>query len=68
MHLKPLPGVDSRSVSSASANGGRGRLVSVNSIRYCVRVAGSGIGGGARDTDKIEIEMDARHIVTHRGR
>jgi hypothetical protein len=38
----------------------------VNSIRYSVPVAWIGHRVGVRETrDKIEIEMDARHIVTH---
>src|SRR5439155_26001949 len=40
--------------------------VSVNSIRYSVPVPWIGRRVGVRETrDKIEIEMDARHIVTH---
>jgi transposase len=40
--------------------------VSVNSIRYSVPVAWIGHRVEVRETrDKIEIEMDARHIVTH---
>jgi hypothetical protein len=40
--------------------------VSVNSIRYSVPVAWIGRRVEARETrDKIEIELDARHLVTH---
>jgi hypothetical protein len=40
--------------------------VSVNSIRYSVPVPWIGHRVEVRETrDKIEIEMDARHIVTH---
>jgi len=40
--------------------------VSVNSIRYSVPVAWIGHRVEVRETrDKIEIEMDARHIVAH---
>ena len=40
--------------------------VSVNSIRYSVPVAWIGRRGEVRETrDKLEIELDARHIVTH---
>jgi hypothetical protein len=40
--------------------------VSVNSIRYSVPVAWIGRRVEVRETrDKLEIELDARHIVTH---
>jgi hypothetical protein len=50
-------GVDSGSVSPAATNGGRGRLLPVSGIGRRVE---------ARETrDKIEIELDARHLVAH---
>jgi len=66
MHLKPLPAwvpevyrLHPRTVD------GEG-YVSVNSIRYSVPVAWIGHRVEVRETrNKIEIEMDARHIVTH---
>jgi len=66
MHLKPLPAwipevyrLHQRTVDVEG-------YVSVNSIRYSVPVAWIGHRVEVRETrDKIEIEMDARHIVTH---
>jgi len=66
MHLKPLPAwipevyrLHQRTVDVEG-------YVSVNSIRYSVPVAWIGHRVDVRETrDKIEIEMDARHIVTH---
>jgi hypothetical protein len=66
MHLKPLPAwipevyrLHQRTVDVEG-------YVSVNSIRYSVPVAWIGHRVEGRETrDKIEIEMDARHIVTH---
>jgi len=66
MHLKPLPAwipevyrLHQRTVDVEG-------YVSVNSIRYSVPVAWIGHRAEVRETrDKIEIEMDARHIVTH---
>src|SRR6202050_5522009 len=66
MHLKPLPvwipevyRLHQRTVD------GEG-YVSVNSIRYSVPVPWIGHRVEVRETrDKIEIEMDARHIVAH---
>src|SRR5580692_10045369 len=65
-HLKPLPAwipdvysMHQRTVDVAG-------YMSVNSIRYSVPVAWIGHRVEVRETrDKIEIEMDARHIVTH---
>src|SRR3954467_10855267 len=65
-HLKSLPGwipavyrLHQRTVDIEG-------YVSVNSIRYSVPVAWIGHRVEVRETrDKIEIEMDARHIVTH---
>ena len=65
-HLKPLPAwipevyrLHQRKVDVEG-------YVSVNSIRYSVPVAWIGHRVEVRETrDKIEIEMDARHIVTH---
>jgi len=65
-HLKPLPAwipdvyrLHQRTVDVEG-------YVSVNSIRYSVPVAWIGHRVEVRETrDKIEIEMDARHIVTH---
>jgi transposase len=66
MHLKPLPAwipevyrLHQRTVDVEG-------YVSVNSIRYSVPVAWIGHRVEVRETRvKIEIEMDARHIVTH---
>ena len=66
LHLKPLPAwipevyrLHQRTVDVEG-------YVSVNSIRYSVPVAWVGHRVEVRETrDKIEIEMDARHIVTH---
>ena len=69
MHLKPLPAwipevyrLHQRTVDVEG-------YVSVNSIRYSVPVAWIGRRVEVRETrDKIEIELDARHIVTHVAR
>jgi transposase len=66
LHLKPLPAwipevyrLHQRTVDVEG-------YVSVNSIRYSVPVPWIGHRVEVRETrDKIEIEMDARHIVTH---
>jgi hypothetical protein len=66
MHLKPLPAwipevyrLHQRTVDVEG-------YVSVNSIRYSVPVPWIGHPVEVRETrDEIEIEMDARHIVTH---
>jgi len=66
LHLKPLPAwipevyrLHQRTVDVEG-------YVSVNSIRYSVPVAWIGRRVEARETrDKLEIELDARHIVTH---
>ena len=66
MHLKPLPAwipevyrLHQRTVDVEG-------YVSVNSIRYSVPVAWIGHRVEVRETwYQIEIEMDARHIVTH---
>jgi transposase len=66
MHLKPLPAwipevyrLHQRTVDVEG-------YVSVNTIRYSVPVAWIGRRVEVRETrDKIEIELDARHIVTH---
>ncbi|SPF53798.1 conserved hypothetical protein [Candidatus Sulfopaludibacter sp. SbA4] len=66
LHLKPLPAwipevyrLHQRTVDVEG-------YVSVNSIRYSVPVAWIGHRVEVRETRaKIEIEMDARHIVTH---
>ena len=66
MHLKPLPAwipevyrLHQRTVDVEG-------YVSVNSIRYSVPVAWIGRRVEVRETrDKLEIELDARHIVTH---
>ena len=66
LHLKPLPAwipevyrLHQRTVDVEG-------YVSVNSIRYSVPVAWIGRRVEVRETrDKIEIELDARHIVTH---
>jgi Mu transposase, C-terminal domain len=65
MHLKPLPAwipevyrLHQRTVDVEG-------YVSVNSIRYSVPVAWIGHRVEVRETrDKIEIEMDTRHVVT----
>jgi len=66
LHLKPLPAwipepyrLHSRTVDVEG-------YVSVNTIRYSVPVAWIGRRVEVRETrDKLEIELDARHIVTH---
>src|SRR5271170_4161850 len=66
MHLKPLPAwipevyrLHQRTVDVEG-------YVALNSIRYSVPVPWIGHRVEVRETrDKIEIEMDARHIVTH---
>jgi transposase len=66
LHLKPLPAwipevyrLHQRTVDVEG-------YVSVNSIRYSVPVAWIGRRVEIRETrDRIEIELDARHIVTH---
>jgi hypothetical protein len=66
MHLKPLPAwipevyrLHQRTVDVEG-------YVSVNSIRYSVPVAWIGRRVEVRETRaKLEIELDARHIVTH---
>ena len=65
-HLKPLPSwipepyrLHQRTVDVEG-------YVSVNTIRYSVPVAWIGRRAEVRETrDKLEIELDARHIVTH---
>jgi len=66
MHLKPLPAwipeVYRLHPRTVDVEG----YVSVNSIRYSVPVAWIGRRVEVRETrDKIEIELNARHIVTH---
>src|SRR5881275_3177639 len=66
LHLKPLPAwipeVYRMHQRTVDVEG----YVSVNSIRYSVPVPWIGRRVEVRETrDKIEIEMDARHIVTH---
>src|SRR3954453_15027826 len=66
LHLKPLPAwipeVYRLYPRTVDVEG----YVSVNTIRYSVPVAWIGRRVEVRETrDKIEIEMDARHIVTH---
>ena len=66
LHLKPLPAwipdvyrLHERTVDVEG-------YVSVNSIRYSAPVSWIGRRVEVRETrDKIEIELDARHIVTH---
>jgi transposase len=66
MHLKPLPAwipevyrLHQRTVDVEG-------YVSVNSIRYSVPVGWIGRSVEVRETrDKIEIELDARHLVMH---
>jgi transposase len=66
LHLKPLPAwipevyrLHQRMVDIEG-------YVSVNSIRYSVPVSWIGRRVEVRETrDKIEIELDARHLVTH---
>jgi len=66
IHLKPLPAwipevyrLHQRTVDVEG-------YVSVNSIRYSVPVGWIGRSVEVRETrDKIEIELDARHLVTH---
>jgi hypothetical protein len=66
LHLKPLPAwipevyrLHQRTVDVEG-------YVSVNAIRYSVPVSWIGRRVEVRETrDKIEIELDARHLVTH---
>ena len=66
LHLKPLPAwipevyrLHQRTVDVEG-------YVSVNSIRYSVPVAWIGRRVEVRETrDKVQIELDARHLVTH---
>ena len=65
-HLKPLPAwipeVYRLHARTVDVEG----YVSVNSIRYSVPVAWIGRRVEVRETrDKIEMELDARHLVTH---
>jgi hypothetical protein len=66
LHLKPLPAwtpdVYRLHARTVDVEG----YVSVNSIRYSAPVAWIGRRVEVRETrDKIEIELDARHMVTH---
>jgi hypothetical protein len=66
VHLKPLPAwipeVYRLHARTVDVEG----YVSVNSIRYSVPVAWIGRKVEVRETrDKIEIELDPRHLVTH---
>src|SRR5437899_7077167 len=66
LHLKPppawIPEVYRLHLRTVDVEG----YVSVNSIRYSVPVAWIGRPVEVRETrDKIEIELDARHLVTH---
>src|SRR6266851_1439147 len=66
LHLKPLPAwipeVYRLHPRTVDVEG----YVSVNSIRYSVPVAWIGRRVEVRETrDKLEIELDARHVVTH---
>jgi len=66
LHLKPLPAwipeVYRLHARTVDVEG----YVSVNSIRYSVPVTWIGRRVEVRETrDKIEIELDARHLVTH---
>ena len=66
LHLKPLPAwipeVYRLHARTVDVEG----YVSVNSIRYSVPVVWIGRSVEVRETrDKIEIELDARHLVTH---
>src|SRR5438093_11594308 len=67
LHLKPLPAwipeVYRQHERTVDVEG----YVSVNSIRYSVPVSWIGRRVEVRETrDRIEIELDARHLVTHR--
>jgi transposase len=65
-HLKPLPAWTPEVYRLHQRTVDVEGYVSVNSIRYSVPVAWIGHRVEVRETrDKIEIEMDARHIVTH---
>src|SRR5438270_5761750 len=66
LHLKPLPAwipeVYRLHPRTVDVEG----YVSVNSVRYSVPAAWIGRRVEVRETrDKIEVEMDARHLVTH---
>jgi transposase len=66
MHLKPLPGWIPEPYRLYARTVDVEGYVSVNSIRYSVPVNWIGRRVEVRETrDKIEIELDARHQVTH---
>jgi hypothetical protein len=66
LHLKPLPAWIPEVYRLYQRTVDVEGYVSVNSIRYSVPVAWIGHRVEVRETrDKIEIEMDACHIVTH---
>jgi len=65
-HLKPMPAWTPEVYRLHQRTVDVEGYVSVNSIRYSVPVAWIGHRVEVRETrDKIEIEMDVRHIVTH---
>ena len=66
MHLKPLPAWIAEVYRLHQRTVDVEGYVPVNSILYSVPVAWIGHRVEVRETrDKLEIEMDARHIVTH---
>ena len=60
-------GLDSGSLPAASTHGGcrRLRLAALRSATRCRSPGSAGAWKCAKRSDKIEIELDARHIVTH---
>jgi hypothetical protein len=66
LHLKPLPAWIPEVYRLHRRNADTEGYVSVNSIRYSVPVSWIGRSVDVRETrDKIEIELDPRHIVVH---
>src|SRR5271165_2598023 len=66
LHLKPLPAWVPEVYRLHQRTADTEGYVSVNSIRYSVPVPWIGRRVEVRETkDKVEIELDARHIVAH---
>src|SRR5271165_4328364 len=66
LHLKPLPAWIPEVYRLHRRTADTEGYVSVNSIRYSVPVSWIGRSVDVRETrDKIEIELDPRHIVVH---
>jgi len=66
LHLKPLPAWIPETYRLHQRTVDVEGYVSVHSIRYSVPAAWIGRSVEVRETrDKIEIQLDARHLVTH---